>query len=148
MFLFQTSFQKLISHGLGAVRQLHMTPEEIAEGKALLSPVLTHLSEVVVEKASGPWVTSTDGKRYLDFSCGIGVTNIGHCHPKVVKAIQEAAEVIIHGQQNVVYHKGQLQLLRLLKQDVLPYHEQYFFANSGAEAVEAAVKYVFFLIFF
>jgi 4-aminobutyrate aminotransferase len=125
---------------LGRRSFIAMTPQEIAEGKALLSPVLTHLSEVVVESAQGPWITSTEGERYLDFSCGIGVTNIGHCHPRVVEAIRQAAGVILHGQQNVVYHKGQLQLLRLLKQHVMPYHEQFFFANSGAEAVEAALK--------
>lgn len=51
--------------GVGHARAIHMTAEEIAEGKALLSPVLTHLTEVVVESASGPWVTSTDQKKYV-----------------------------------------------------------------------------------
>lgn len=117
-----------------------LTSEEIASNKALLSPVLTHLTEVVVEKAQGSWITATDGGRYLDFTTGIGVTNIGHCHPRVVQAIKEGAEVVLHAQQNIVWHKGQLQLLRLLRDVVMPYHEQFFFANSGAEAVEAALK--------
>ena len=55
---------------MGHARAIHMTAEEIAEGKALLSPVLTHLTEVVVESASGPWVTSTDQKKYV-FSSSI-----------------------------------------------------------------------------
>jgi 4-aminobutyrate aminotransferase len=121
-------------------RFLHLTASEIEEGKKLLSPVLGHYSEVVVESAKGSWIKSTDGVDYLDFSCGIAVTNIGHCHPRVVKAIQEGAEVILHAQQNIVYHKGQLKLAKLLKEDLLPYHDQFFFANSGAEAVEASIK--------
>ncbi|HET6446480.1 MAG TPA: aminotransferase class III-fold pyridoxal phosphate-dependent enzyme, partial [candidate division Zixibacteria bacterium] len=66
--------------------------------KSHLSPVWTHLSEVVVTKGEGCYLYGQDGDRYLDFTSGIGVTNTGHCHPRVVKAIQAQAEKLIHGQ--------------------------------------------------
>ena len=55
------------------------------------------------------------GSRYLDFACGIGVTNTGHCHPKVVAAIQAQAAKLIHGQINIVFHQPMLNLVEELK---------------------------------
>jgi len=67
----------------------------------LVSPVWTHLSDVVVERAEGVYVYTSDGQRYLDFTSGIGVTNTGHCHPKVVAAAQAQIAKVIHAQINV-----------------------------------------------
>ncbi len=96
---------------------------------------------IVVERGEGPYLFDVDGRRYLDFTCGIGVTNTGHAHPKVVKAIQEQAARLIHGQANIVYHKPMIDLVdELMTIMPNPSLDSFFFSNSGAEIVEAAVK--------
>lgn len=105
-----------------------------------LSPVWTHLSDVVVERAEGCYLYDQDGNRYLDFTSGIGVTNTGHCHPRVVKAIQEQAAKLIHGQVNIVYSPAILDLVDRVKSVVPAGLDGFFFSNSGAEAVEGAIK--------
>lgn len=109
-----------------------------------VAPVWARYTNLVVERAAGSWLETVDGERYLDYSCGIGVTNTGHAHPRVVAAIAEQAARGIHLQQNVVYHQPGLELHRRLPQRFpnarhdTPYG--LFLSNSGAEAVEAAVK--------
>jgi len=115
-----------------------------------MKPKLDHISPVwsrlfspslIVERGEGPYLYDVDGRRYLDFTCGIGVTNPGHAHPKVVKAIQEQAARLIHGQVNIVYHKPMIDLVEeLLTIMPDPSLDSFFFSNSGAEIVEAAVK--------
>lgn len=105
-----------------------------------LSPVWARYSEIVVDHAEGAYIYGEDGKRYLDFTCGIGVTNTGHCHPKVVAAAQAQVGKLIHGQANIVYHKPMLDLVDQLLTIVPPSLDTFFFSNSGAEAIEAAVK--------
>ncbi len=56
-----------------------------------MSPVWTRIFPIQAERAEGCYIYAIDGKEYLDFTCGIGVTNTGHCHPKVVEAIREQA---------------------------------------------------------
>jgi len=106
--------------------------------------VWARYTDLVVERASGSWIETTDGQRYLDYSSGIGVTNTGHAHPRVVAAIVEQAARGIHLQQNIVYHQPGLELHRRLP-GRFPNPEAeteigLFLSNSGAEAVEAAVK--------
>ena len=105
-----------------------------------LSPVWTHLTHIIVERAEGPYIYDTDGERWLDFTTGIGVTNTGHCHPAVVEAIREQAGKLLHGQANIVFHQPMLELAAELRQVLSPSLDTFFFSNSGAEAVEAAVK--------
>lgn len=105
-----------------------------------LSPVWTHLTEIVVDRAEGIYLYDADGNRYTDFTSGIGVTNTGHCHPKVVAAIREQAGKLLHGQANIVFHPPMLQLVDELRSVLPPALDTYFFSNSGAEAVEAAIK--------
>jgi len=109
-----------------------------------VAPVWARYTDLVVERASGSWLETPDGERYLDYTCGIGVTNTGHAHPRVVAAIAEQAARGIHLQQNVVYHQPGLELHRRLPERFPNPRagEAYglFLANSGAEAVEAAVK--------
>ncbi|MCF7929787.1 MAG: aminotransferase class III-fold pyridoxal phosphate-dependent enzyme [Spirochaetales bacterium] len=110
------------------------------ELKKHVSTVLTHASDILVDHAEGCRIHSSDGNTFLDFTSGIGVTNTGHCHPKVVKAVQEQAASLLFGQQNIVYHKPGLELMGKLA-EVLPDElSHFFFSNSGAEAVEGAVK--------
>ena len=105
-----------------------------------LSPVWTHYTPILVEKAQGAHLYDTDGVEYLDFTCGIGVTNTGHCHPKVVEAIRQQAGNLLHGQMNIVFHKPILQLVEELRSIVPAGIDGFFFSNSGAEAVEGALK--------
>ena len=107
---------------------------------AHLSPVWPHLTPIVVERAAGACIYDQHGTRHLDFTCGIGVTNTGHCHPRVVRAVQEQAARLLHGQLNIVLHPPILELVQALRDIVPAGLDTFFFANSGAEAVEAAVK--------
>ncbi len=92
---------------------------------------------IVITKGKGCNVWDADGKEYLDFVAGLAVCNLGHCHPKVVKAIQEQAERLIHV-SNLYYIEPQARLAELLCKN--SFAEKAFFCNSGAEANEAAIK--------
>lgn len=110
------------------------------ETSSHLSPVWTHYTSIIAERGEGSKIFGTDGKEYLDFTCGIGVTSTGHCHPKVVAAIREQAGLLLHGQINIIIHKPILELVEELKPIVPPNIDGFFFTNSGAEAVEGSVK--------
>lgn len=105
-----------------------------------LSPVWSRIFPIEVDHGQGSYLYDIHGNKYLDFTCGIGVTNTGHCHPKVVEAIQKQAGLLIHGQVNIVYHRPMLELVEVLRPIVHPSIDGFFFTNSGAEAVEGAVK--------
>lgn len=94
----------------------------------------------VADRAEGSYIYTDDGKKLLDFTSGIGVTNTGHCHPKVVEAIREQAGLFLHAQANIVIHKPMLQLIEEIRKIVPPAIDSFYFANSGAEAVENAIK--------
>lgn len=105
-----------------------------------LSPLLKQATPVTVDHALGSEVFDSDGRRFLDFTAGIGVVSTGHCHPKVVAAAQEQVGKLIHGQYTTVMHKPLQQLVEKLS-GVLPAHlDSLFFANSGSEALEAALR--------
>jgi 4-aminobutyrate aminotransferase len=99
------------------------------------------LSTEVLESGAGSYVTTTEGRKMLDFTCGIGVTNLGHCHPAVTKAAQEQVGKLVHGQVNIAFQKPYLELVEKLI-PLMPHKslDTFFFWNSGSEAVEAAVK--------
>jgi len=105
-----------------------------------IAPIWSRSFSVMVDHGEGSYLFDTDGKRYLDFTCGIGVTNTGHAHPRVVKAIQDQAAKLIHGQANIVYHKPMQDLVDELLTIVPQPLDSFFFSNSGAEIVEAGVK--------
>ena len=105
-----------------------------------LSPHLRQATPVVAERGEGRHLYGKDGRRYLDFTAGIGVTSTGHCHPKVVAAAQEQVGTLIHGQYTTVMHQPLRQLVDKLG-EVLPAGlDSLFFTNSGSEAVEAALR--------
>jgi 4-aminobutyrate aminotransferase len=105
-----------------------------------ISPVWPCFSGVVAERGEGCHIQGQDGRTYLDFTSGIGVTNTGHCHPRVVEAVQAQAAKLLHGQANIVLYPALLDLIQELRTVVPPALDGYLFKNSGAEAVEAAVK--------
>ena len=82
-----------------------MLPEVYTENFEHMSPVWGRIFNFVAERAEGSYIYTTDGRKLLDFTCGIGVTNTGHCHPKVVAAIREQAGLFLHAQANIVIHQ-------------------------------------------
>ena len=105
-----------------------------------MTPAWSRIFNFVADRAEGAYIYTDDGRKLLDFTCGIGVANTGHCHPKVVEAIREQAGKFIHAQANIVIHKPMLELIEELRKIVPPSIDSFYFANSGAEALENAVK--------
>ncbi len=89
-------------------------------------------------RGEGSYVWDSNGKKYLDLLSGLAVNVVGHCHPAVVEAIREQTEILMHT-SNLYYSNPQGELARLLVESSLP-GGKVFFANSGAEANEAAIK--------
>ncbi len=108
--------------------------------RSVVPAVWSRITDLVVERGEGSWLVTVDGERYLDYSSGIGVTNTGHAHPRVAAAIAEQAAKLIHGQQNIVFHEPGLRLHARLAALLPGGPWGVFLSNSGAEAVEAAVK--------
>jgi 4-aminobutyrate aminotransferase len=107
---------------------------------SVVPPLWGRITNLVVERGEGSWLITRDGDRYLDYSSGIGVTNTGHAHPRVVAAVQEQAAKILHAQQNIMYHEPGLRLYERLAKLLPGDAWGAFLSNSGAEAVEASVK--------
>lgn len=105
-----------------------------------LSPVWTHLTDVRPVRGEGVWLEDDQGHRWLDMTSGIGVTNTGHAHPRVVAAVREQAQQLFFGQANIVRLPQADALAERLKRVTPQGIDTFFFSNSGAEAVEAAVK--------
>ena len=105
-----------------------------------LSPVWFHVTDLEVVKGEGVFVETANGDRYLDCTSGIAVTSTGHCHPKVVKAIQDQAANFIHAQVNCYQHNLMQPLADELESITPKGIDTFFFANSGAEATEGAIK--------
>ncbi|MDQ3880773.1 MAG: aminotransferase class III-fold pyridoxal phosphate-dependent enzyme [Chloroflexota bacterium] len=101
----------------------------------------TRYTDLVVERGEGSWIETIDGERYLDYTSGIAVTVTGHAHPRVAEAVAHQARRIIHAQQNILFHQPGLELHARLPRSFPGADDAgLFLANSGAEAIEAAVK--------
>ena len=111
----------------------------VERGKKLLTPALVMDTKVVAVKAEGCWVEGDDGRKYLDFSCGTAVTNIGHCPPRVVEAAQAQLERMIHS-GCVFYYDSLVKIAEELSSITPGNIDMFLFANAGAEAVEGALK--------
>lgn len=107
---------------------------------AQLSQVLKQATGVVAARGEGVLLYDEDDRRYLDFTAGIGVTSTGHCHPRVVEAAQRQVGTLIHGQYTTVMHRPLLTLVDRMGDVLPPGLDRMFFANSGSEAVEAALR--------
>lgn len=112
----------------------------MSNGSELLAPVWSHLTQMQPVKAEGIYLYDSDGNHYIDFTSGIGVVNTGHCHPQVVDAIRQQSSDLIFGQMNIVIPPKVVELAQKLNEVTPPPIDRFFFANSGAEAVEASVK--------
>ncbi len=113
----------------------------IERDHAVTSLSLTRTAPLVGVDEDGVWVKDIDGNIFLDFSSGIAVTNVGHRHPKVVEAIKKQAEKLIFINSCDFYTLPQVELMEKLS-EVTPgkFKKRVFLGNSGAEAVEAALK--------
>jgi acetylornithine/succinyldiaminopimelate/putrescine aminotransferase len=100
-------------------------------------PTYTRMPLVLV-KGKGSVVTDIDGKKYLDFFPGWGVSNVGHCHPKVMAAVRDQVSRLIHVPNNF-FHPQQGKLATEIIRN--SFDGKVFFCNSGAEANEAAIKF-------
>jgi 4-aminobutyrate aminotransferase len=105
------------------------------------SPSYTRIYPLVVERGSGCVIEDVDGNLFLDFTAGIAVTATGHCHPEVVAAIRDQAGKLIHMSGTDFYYEPQIALAQKLAEVAPgPSKKRVFFTNSGAEALEAALK--------
>ena len=102
-------------------------------------PFNTH--PIFAKKAKGAVITDVEGKEYIDFAGGIGVNNIGHCDEEVLKAVRDQIDQYIHTCFHVVMYEPYVELARRLN-NLTPgtFPKKTMFANSGAEAVENAIK--------
>lgn len=115
--------------------------EEIQEkAKKHLSPVMTRVTELVIEKAHGAKFWTTDGKEYIDFVSGVAVNAVGHTNEKMVEAIKKQAEALIHLGLNYGYYETAANLAEKLAQITSGNLDTVFFSNSGAEAIDGALK--------
>src|SRR5947208_3897287 len=106
-----------------------------------VSPSYTRVYPLVVERGSGAVIEDVDGNLFLDFTAGIAVTSSGHCHPHVVAAVTDQAHKLLHMSGTDFYYEPQIDLAqRLAEAGPGPSPRRVFFTNSGAEALEAALK--------
>lgn len=97
----------------------------------------TYAPDLILSKGEGSYLYDIDGNEYLDFASGIAVCNLGHCHPKVTKAIQEQAATLCHV-SNLFYNEKQPELAKVISEK--SFGGRVFFCNSGAEANEGMIK--------
>ena len=115
--------------------------EIIRRDHAVLSTSYTRCYPFVMKRGNGAVVEDVDGNQFLDFTAGIAATSTGHSHPRVVKAIQDQAGEFVHMSGTDFYYEGMVQLAeRLAKLTPGEMPRRVYFGNSGAEAVEAALK--------
>ena len=117
----------------------------MSDSQSWIERGLTHVAKtygrypLVAAAGEGCWLTDIDGKKYLDFLAGVAVNNLGHCHPKVVAALQDQAGKLLHC-SNYFHIPQQIELAEILCTH--SFGDRVFFCNSGAEANEAALKLV------
>lgn len=113
----------------------------IEKDREFVSPSYTRAYPFVAKKAKGVWMWDVDDNMFLDFTAGIAVCSTGHCHPRVVQAIKDQSERLLHMSGTDFYYAPQIELAQRLA-SLFPGDEprKVYFGNSGAEAVEAAFK--------
>ncbi len=113
----------------------------LAGDEKYISPSYTRSYPMVAKRGRGIVVEDVDGNEFFDFSAGIAVTSTGHCHPEVVAAIRKQAGELIHMSGTDFYYEGMVTLAeRLSKIAPMPGPHKFYYGNSGAEAIECALK--------
>lgn len=110
--------------------------------KKIMPDAIRCVYPCVMEQAEGAMIEDVDGNRFLDWVGGVGVLNVGHCHPELVEAVRQQAGKYFHGMANIVTHERYIELAEKLAAatPVKGEEKKVMFANSGAEADENAVK--------
>src|SRR5581483_10765851 len=115
--------------------------EIIARDHRFVSPSYTRSYPLVAKRGEGAMVEDVDGNRFLDFNAGIAVVATGHCHPRIVEAIREQAANLIHMSGTDFYYECLVELAEKLSAIAPgPFERRVSFGNSGAEAIEGAIK--------
>ena len=126
------------------VASLTADPAEVWEARLAGVPQLwARYTNLIIDRGEGSWLIDTAGRRYLDYTSGIAVTNTGHAHPRIAAAVAQQATKAFHLQQNIVYHKPGLELHERLPRyfpGEVGEPIGVFLSNSGSEAIEASVK--------
>lgn len=112
----------------------------LAKDEQFLSNALYRVFHIVAERGEGSYLYSIDGTKYLDLTCGIGVTQLGHCHPEVIKAAKDQLDKLVHI-SCVTHHTLNITLAEKLSKILPGKIDNTFFCNSGAEAVDGAIKF-------
>ncbi len=107
--------------------------------REVLAPVSAYNSDIEIVESKGSWVTDAGGKNYLDFTCGIAVTNLGHQHPDVKTAVLEQIDRLWHAGGSFRFD-SKIRAAEALREVTPEGIEQFVFVNSGGEAIEAAIK--------
>lgn len=106
----------------------------------VIPPVITRSAPFIADHGRGVYIYDTDGNRYLDMVSGIGVNVTGHCHPRIVEAAVEQTRKLIHITQFLAAYESNIKLAGRLAELLPGKDNMLYFSNSGAEAVEGAVK--------
>src|ERR687889_984417 len=102
--------------------------QELLDPAEIMPRVIGRYSSLHIDRGKGIYVWDVDGERYADFTSGIAVVNTGHCHPRVVGAIQEQASKIIHAQQNIFAHEPMMKAAAALTETLPAQLNQVFWA--------------------
>lgn len=114
--------------------------ELIERYKQVVTPALGHYNDLEIAWGKGSYLFGVDGKKYLDFSCGIAVTCLGHCHPNVSAAVKKQIDNLVHICIGVAYYEKYVQLAEKLKEITPSGLDMCFFCQDGSGSVEAAIK--------
>ncbi|MDX1919371.1 MAG: aminotransferase class III-fold pyridoxal phosphate-dependent enzyme [Candidatus Caenarcaniphilales bacterium] len=120
---------------------MELQEDYLAKAQELFPPSSPYLEPIVIESGQGSYVYDVNGKRYIDFTTGIAIAPIGHCHAKVVEAINQQSQKLVSS-MNFLWEKTKIELADKLI-NVLPTNlDSVFLCNSGTEAIEGAIKLV------
>ena len=133
----RTDFEPRVSGPLPGPRARKL----MADDQRLISPSYTRCYPLVVKRGQGSWIEDLDGNMFLDFTAGIAVNSTGHCHPEVVQAIQDQSAKLIHMSGTDFYYE-QMPAVADRLSSIAPMRgpHRVYYGNSGAEAVECALK--------
>ena len=115
--------------------------EIVERDHAIISPSFGRAYPLVIKSGKGCIITDVDGNEYIDLNAGLAVCNVGHSHPRVVQAIKDQADRFLHYSYTDFYYENYVDLGETLH-DLVPgdFEKKFFYGNSGAESVEAAIK--------
>lgn len=126
------------------MQHLEKNEQMLERYKAHVAPTNARAFDLVAHRGHGSYLWDVDGERYLDFTSGIAVNNVGHCHPAVVSAVKKQIEQLIHTSM-VTCHMPVIELAEKLSEIAPEGLDSVFLNNSGGEAIDAAIKFARFV---